>query len=196
MPDTSASLLDRLRLRPADDDWRRLVELYAPLIRGWLRRHGVSDADADDLGQEVLTVVVRRFPDFCHNQRRGAFRAWLRAITVNCLRDFWRARRLRPAAHDFEGVLDQLADDASALSREWDREHDLHVTRRLLELIRPHFEPSTWAAFRRFALDGAPADAVAAELGMTVNAVFIAKSRVLSRLRREAAGLLDDAAVS
>src|SRR5919204_6341678 len=114
MPDTSASLLDRLRLRPADD--------------GWLRRHGVADADADDLGQEVLTVVVRRLSDFCHNRRRGAFRAWLRAITVNCLRDFWRAQRLRPAAQDFGGLLDQLADDASALSREWDREHDLHVT--------------------------------------------------------------------
>src|SRR5919204_383610 len=104
MPDTSASLLDRLRLRPADD--------------GWLRRHGVADADADDLGQEVLTVVVRRFPDFSHNQRRGAFRAWLRAITVNCLRDFWRSRRLAPQATGDSGflrVLQELEDPHSGL---------------------------------------------------------------------------------
>jgi RNA polymerase sigma-70 factor, ECF subfamily len=192
MSDTSASLLERLREQPADADWRRLVELYAPLIRGWLRRHGVTDADADDVGQEVLTVVVRRFPDFTHNRRRGAFRAWLRAITANCLRDFWRARRLRPAGPDFAGLLDQLADDASEMSGQWDREHDLHVARRLLELIRGDFAPSTWEAFRRVALDGAAPAAVAADLGLTVNAVFIAKSRVLSRLRQEADGLLDD----
>jgi RNA polymerase sigma-70 factor (ECF subfamily) len=196
MSDTSASLLERLHAQPDDADWRRLVELYAPLIRGWLRRQGVGEADAEDVSQEVLTVVVRRFPDFSHNQRRGAFRAWLRAITANCLRDFWRAQRLRPAAHDFAGLLDQLSDDDSAQSRVWDREHDLHVARRLLELIQGDFAPTTWEAFRRVALEGAAADAVAADLGLTVNAVFIAKSRVLSRLRQEAAGLLDDGADS
>src|SRR5207248_8062752 len=110
---TSTSLLDRL-LQPQDTAaWQRLLDLYTPLIRGWLRRHGLAHDDADDVVQEVLTVVVRRLPDFQHNQRRGAFRAWLRTITVNCLRDFWKGKRLRPAAtgdSEFLNVLAQLED--------------------------------------------------------------------------------------
>src|SRR5437870_2279853 len=86
MHETSASLLDRLRRPKAGEaDWRRLVDLYTPLIRGWLRRHAdLPPGDADDVVQDVLAVVVRRLPDFEHNQRTGAFRAWLRTITVNC----------------------------------------------------------------------------------------------------------------
>jgi RNA polymerase sigma-70 factor (ECF subfamily) len=194
MSQTSASLLDRLQQHPDAAAWQRLLDLYTPLIRAWLRRHALAGADSDDLVQEVLAVVVRRLPEFRHNSRQGAFRAWLRAITVNCLRDFWKAQRLRPAAtgdSDFLEVLAQLEDPASGLSRLWDQEHDAHVGRRLLEMIEPQFEAKTWTAFRRVALDGAAADAVAAELGMSVNAVFIAKSRVLARMRCEAEGLLD-----
>jgi RNA polymerase sigma-70 factor (ECF subfamily) len=194
MPATSASLLDRLHANTDPDAWQRLLDVYEPLIRGWLRRLNVRDSEADDLVQEVLAVVVRRFPDFQHNKRVGAFRAWLRTITVNVTRDFWKSSRIRPTApggSDFGGYLDQLADPHSALSREWEREHDLHVTRRLLEMIRPQFTDSTWQAFRRVALDGASPDAVAAELGLTVNAVFIAKSRILARLREEAEGLVE-----
>ena len=194
MSETSASLLERLRLRPDEEGWQRLVGLYTPLIRGWLRRHGLPPQEADDVVQEVLAVVVRRLPDFHRRPRTGAFRRWLRTITVNCLRDFWRSRRARPAAaggSDFGKLIEELADPASGLSREWDREHDRHVTQRLLEMIRPHFEERTWRAFTRVALEGASPDAVAAELGLTVNAVFIAKSRVLTRLRQEGAGLID-----
>lgn len=194
MQTTSASLLERLHDRADSSAWGRLSELYHPLILGWLRRNGVRPDDADDVAQEVLIVVVRRFPEFEHNQRTGAFRAWLRAITVNCCRDFWRANRLRPAApggSDFGGVLDQLADPDTESSKQWDRDHDLHVTRKLLDLIRPQFEAATWEAFHRFAILGEPAAAVAAALGTTPNAVFIAKSRVLARLRDEAAGLID-----
>jgi RNA polymerase sigma-70 factor (ECF subfamily) len=85
-----------------------------------------------------------------------------------------------------------LEDPASGLSRLWDEEHDRHVVRRLLERIEPDFQPSTWRAFRRQVLDGAPPVAVAAELGLSVNAVLIAKSRVLQRFRQEARGLLDE----
>ncbi|MCE9534402.1 MAG: sigma-70 family RNA polymerase sigma factor [Planctomycetes bacterium] len=191
---TSASLLGRLHENTDPTAWQRLVELYSPLIRGWLRKHSVQDSDADDLVQEVLTVVLRRFPDFKHNQRAGAFRAWLRSITLNCTRDFWKANRIRPKAAggtEFGAILDQTADPDNPLSQAWDREHDLHVTRKLLEMIEPQFTAKSWEAFRRLALEGAAADQVAKELGLTVNAVFIAKSRVLSKLREEAAGLIE-----
>jgi len=194
MPDTSFSLLDRLRLQPDDDSWKRFVELYAPLIRGWLRRYAVTPEDADDLAQEVMTVVLRELADFRHNQQRGAFRHWLRTVTVNRLRALWRTRRGRAAATGDRNVaqmLDQLADPNSSLSRLWDQQHDQHVARRLMELIRPHFEATTWQAFRRVVLDGLKAAAVAHELGISVNAVLLAKSRVLSRLRQEMRGLTD-----
>src|SRR5262245_13990021 len=98
MAHTSLSLLERLRSRPDADSWRRLVELYTPLIQGWLRTHAVAPADADDLTQEVMTVVVRELPNFQHNHQRGAFRNWLRTVTVNRLRVLWRSRHNRPVA--------------------------------------------------------------------------------------------------
>jgi RNA polymerase sigma-70 factor (ECF subfamily) len=193
MHETSVSLLDRLRDRPDEASWRRLVDLYTPLIRGWLRRQGLQDSDADDLAQDVLAVLVRELPAFEH-RRPGAFRSWLRAITANRLRNFWRARQARPGAtgdSDFAHFLEQLEDPHSELSRLWDSEHDSFVVRRALELIEPEFTPPTWQAFRRLAVDGAAAEAVAAELGLSANAVLIAKSRVFSRLRQEIGGLVD-----
>src|SRR6516165_160922 len=125
MPETSASLLERLLLRPDDESWRRLVTLCTPLLRGWLRHYTLQPTDTDDLVQEILGIVVQQLPHFEHNGRPGAFRAWLRGITVNCLRRFWRAGRYRPTAlggDDFEQQLDQLEDPASTLSQLWDRE--------------------------------------------------------------------------
>jgi len=194
MSETSFSLLNRLRTQPDADSWRRLVELYTPLIQSWLRRHDVAPADADDLTQEVMAVVVRELPHFEHNQQRGAFRNWLRTIAVNRLRALWRSRqRGTPATggSDFLKMLDELEDPQSNLSRLWDQQHDQHLARRLMELVKSQFEPTTWQAFRRTVLDGAKAATVADELNMSANAVLLAKSRVLSRLRQEMAGLTD-----
>jgi len=194
MSATSASLLDRLKGDPQSSAWQRLVEIYEPLVRGWLRRQHLIESDADDLVQEVMAVVVRRLPEFEHNGRIGAFRTWLKTITTNCLRDHWRSGRRRPTAtgdSDFQQLLAQLEDPTSSLSKTWDQDHDRHVTRQLLQMLRGDFEPTTWRAFQRTALDGVPAAQAAEELGITSNAVFIAKSRVLARLRQEAAGLIE-----
>jgi RNA polymerase sigma-70 factor (ECF subfamily) len=187
MTATSATLLQRLRDRD-DSAWQRLVSLYTPLVRRWLARSLPQSADVDDLVQQVFAVIVEKFPAFAHCGRPGAFRTWLRTIGANRLRMFWRSR---PAAGpDPEPLLRQLEDPHSELSRQWDREHDQHVLRQALELIEPEFKPTTWQAFRRLALDEATPEAVAADLGLTVNAVFIAKSRVMRRLREEIDGLV------
>src|SRR5262245_37718619 len=191
---TSQSLLERARTG-SDPDWDRLVAVYQPLIFTWLRRQGLPHHAAEELTQEVLLVVYRRLGSFEHPGRPGAFRGWLRVITANCGRAYWRAGKVRPAAaggSDFQIVLDQLEDPGSELSRQWDREHDDHVLRRLLELLEDELSPKTLQAFRRQVLDGAEPEAVAAELEMTVGAVYVAKSRVLARLRAEAAGLIAD----
>jgi RNA polymerase sigma-70 factor (ECF subfamily) len=196
MLETSATLFDRLARDPDDAAaWARLVDLYTPLVRVWISRRGVRPQDVEDRVQEVMLVLVRKLPEFRLQPRTGAFRRWLRTITTNVLRDHFK--RLRATAvtavppGDVLASLEQLEDPDSALSREWDREHDRHVVQRLLAWIRPLFEEKTWRAFERVALEGESADAVAAELGMSVNAVFIARSRVMTRLRQEGAGLID-----
>jgi RNA polymerase sigma-70 factor (ECF subfamily) len=192
--ETSLSLLERLHLRPDADSWQRFVDLYGPLLSGWLRRLGVRPQDAEDLVQEVLSLVVRELPGFEHNRRPGAFRAWLRSSLLNRLRAFWRARRGRPAAPgggEADSDLERLEDSEARLSRLWDEQHDRHVLRRLLELVEPEFAPATWQAFRRVTLGGEPAAAVARDLGLSVNAVWLAKSHVLRRLRQESRALIE-----
>jgi RNA polymerase sigma-70 factor (ECF subfamily) len=189
---TSLSLLDRLKRQPTPVDWQRLLDLYQPLIGRWLARvPGLGD-EARDLCQEVLVVVHQELAGF-ERRREGAFRAWLRAITVNQVRSFCRARRpLAGLGGDgTEDFLARLEDPHSDLSRQWDEDHDRHVLDRLLRLVEPDFSGPTWEAFRRFALEARPAASVAAELGLTENAVLLAKSRVLRRLREEAGGLID-----
>lgn len=194
MNTTSISLL--VRLQESDDSltWNRLDKLYAPLLRLWLRKYDVQANDVDDLVQEVLMAVSTDLKSFDHNGRPGAFRTWLRTILTHRLRNYWRKRGRGPTARggsDIDLRLQQLEDPASQLSEIWNRQHDRHVTRQLLEMSESSFAPSTWTAFRRVALEGAKPDLVAAELGISVNAVFIAKSRVLSRLRQEADGLVE-----
>lgn len=189
---TSISLLDRLRTSPDEAAWRRLDNLYRPLIRRWLLRDPSLHDEAEDLVQEVLAVLVRELPHF-RREQVGSFRSWLRTITWNRLQAFWQSRRRRPQplGSDSEvSLLAQLADPHSDLSGQWDAEHDRHVVRRLMDLVEPLFEPTTLLAFRRTVFDGAKAADVAAELGISVNAVLLAKSRVLKQLRLEGEGLL------
>jgi RNA polymerase sigma-70 factor (ECF subfamily) len=191
--ETSASLLERLRTSPAEDDWRRLHDLYRPLIRHWLDRDPSLGEEAEDVVQDVLAVLVRELPAF-QRLRTGSFRRWLRTVTANRLAAYYRARQHRPrvlAAAAEHCPLAQLADPESELSRLWDEEHDRYVLRRLMELIAPQFAPATLAAFRRVAFDGVTPAQAAAELGLSLNAVLLAKSRVLHRLRQEAEGLID-----
>ena len=155
------------------------------MIRGWLRGRDLDEADVDDLTQEIMSVLVREVPSFRHNGRPGAFRTWLKTITVHRLRDFWRARQARPVAGGLGAALEALEDPHSGLSRLWDRQHDEHVAARLMALAESDFHATTWRAFQRVVVQGGEPAVVAAEMGLSVNAVLIAKSRVLKRLRQE-----------
>jgi RNA polymerase sigma-70 factor (ECF subfamily) len=193
METTSVSLLDRLKAKsPSSTDWKRLEEIYLPLIQYWLRRVPGLDGEADDLSQDVFVVVLREIASF-ERRREGSFRAWLRQVTVNRVRSRRKARQRRPAVglDPTDDFLNQVADPNSELARQWDREHDRHVVGKLLAIVQPDFQPETWQAFRRFALDGLPASEVARELQVSVNAVLRAKSRILKRLREESADLMD-----
>jgi RNA polymerase sigma-70 factor (ECF subfamily) len=191
MSDTSLTLLERLQREPDPASWQKLVDLYAPLIGRWLARSPLQSADHEDLIQDVLKIVVQKLPEF-QRRREGSFRAWLRVVTANCLQVHWRSEKYRPLAmgnSDFLAKLQELEDPQSALAKAWDAEHDRHVARRLLELIAPQFEPATVDAFRLVVMEGQKPAGVAATLGLSINAVLLAKSRVLRQLRRELDGL-------
>jgi RNA polymerase sigma-70 factor (ECF subfamily) len=193
MNETRQSLL--LRARTGQEEaWKDLTDLYRPLIIGWLNRQGVPAVDLEDLSQDVLLSVVQHLPSFEHSGQRGAFRSWLRTIVCNRTTDYWRAAGTGAAASGGSGAaaaLQQIADPDSDLNRQWDEEHDRYVLGCLLDLVDQEFEPTTVRAFRRLALDGASGAEVAGELGLSVAAVYMAKSRVLQRIRQEAEGLID-----
>jgi RNA polymerase sigma-70 factor (ECF subfamily) len=191
--ETSVSLLERLAGAPTEDDWRRLYDLYQPLLRAWMARAGVAASDVDDLVQDVLLVVFRKVGGF-ERRGQGAFRAWLRTILANRVRDYFRGQKYLPTAtgdSDFLRRLDELESPDSALSRLWDREHDEHVATALMQRVQGDFTPVTWEAFRRHVIEGKPAVEVAKALDLTLNSVLLAKSRVLKRVRQELAGLVD-----
>lgn len=191
MPHTSHSLLERA-CDPGDaTSWRKLTGLYSPLIRRWSRPFVAQPADADDVLQDVLTMLVVELPRFEHSGRPGAFRTWLKAMTVNRLRVYWRTRRPASGGDAVLEQIHQLEDPHSDLSRSWDEDHDRHVAQTLLESIRLEFQPATWRAFEATVRDGRPTGEVAADLGLSLNAVLIAKSRVLKRLRKKAEGLIE-----
>lgn len=189
---TSLSLLDRLQERSHRDDWSRFVGIYKPFIERFIRLDATLAAEADDICQEVLAKVTQHVASF-RRRRDGSFRAWLKTLTANEVRLFWRKRHRRQKIGDGgQPLVDALSDPNNELSRAWDREYNQYLIGRLLEIVRPEFSTTTWRAFRLRVLEGKTSSEIAAELGLSNNAVVIAKSRVLSRLRQEAAGLLDD----
>jgi RNA polymerase sigma-70 factor (ECF subfamily) len=193
MDETRQSLLLRAQLGETNA-WKDLTDLYRPLILGWLGRHGVPAHDLEDLCQEVLLRVVKHLPGFHHSGQRGAFRSWLRTIVCSRTADYWKAAEAGAQASGGSGAaaaLQDLADPDSALNRQWDQEHDRYVLHCLLMLVEEEFEPETLRAFRRLALDGVSGAEAAKELGVSVAAVYVAKSRVLQRIRQEAEGLID-----
>ena len=183
---TSPTLLNRLRQPSQPEAWARFVHLYTPLLLCWARRQGFQEADAQDLVQEVLVKLVRELPTY-ERGKGQSFRGWLFRVTVNQCRDF-RRRKATRALPGPDG-LSAVSDDS--LSELEETEYRRLLVRRGLEVIRPDFSESTWTAFTRVMVEGrSPAD-VAAELNLSVNAVFLARNRVLTRLRQELDGLLE-----
>jgi RNA polymerase sigma-70 factor (ECF subfamily) len=191
--ETSLSMLGRFADNPTDADWQRLNDLYRPLLCAWAKRAGIPASDADDVAQDVLLVVSCKIGEF-DRQREGSFRAWLRTILTNKVRDYFSKQNHLPTAtgdSDFLRRLDELKSPESALSKLFDREHDEHVVKTLLARVQGVFTPKTWQAFHRDVIEGEPAKQVAETLGVTLNCVLLAKSHVLKRLREESAGLVD-----
>jgi RNA polymerase sigma-70 factor (ECF subfamily) len=186
-PTTRLSLLVRIRDRTDEDAWAEFVDLYAPLVYALARRHGLQDADAADLTQEVLRTVVRVAPGFAYEPTRGSFRGWLLTVARNQLRKWAQARSRRPAAGDAEThrlLQEQPAPEEEAA---WEREYRERLFLWAAQRVRTAFQPRTWEAFWQTAVEERDPQAVAGALGLSVGAVYIARSRVLARLREQIA---------
>jgi RNA polymerase sigma-70 factor, ECF subfamily len=188
---TPLSVLARAR---ANDQqaWGRLTALYRPLVLFWCRQAHCPDAEVEDVAQEIFAAVAAGLPAFRHDRPGDSFRGWLYTTTRRRLLDHWRRAGRQPRAAGGTDAQDRLlelpaeeppgSEAAAADAR--------GVYQRGVRLIQAEFEERTWQAFWRVTVDGRSAAEVAAELGMTPGAVYIAKSRVLKRLREEFADLL------
>jgi RNA polymerase sigma-70 factor (ECF subfamily) len=187
MHTTSISLLERLRQPAAQEAWVRFVDLYTPLLYYWARQLHLQDQDVADLVQEVLILLVRKLPEFTY-ERHKSFRGWLRTVILNKWRSIQRraALPLEPNGNAMEQQT--VPDNTEAV---WEAEYRDHLVARALHLMQAEFQPTTWKACWEVVVSGRPATEVAAELHMTLGAVYAAKSRVLRRLRQELGELLD-----
>jgi RNA polymerase sigma-70 factor (ECF subfamily) len=179
--------LQRLRTTTDAEAWRRFVDLYTPLICSWARPLGLKEQDAADLVQDVFTLLVKKMPAFEYDRHRS-FRGWLRTVLVNKWRE--RQRDRAPAGGIPAEVLDEIAGPDNVAG--WcDEEFQRYLSMRALQLMQADFQPATWRACWEHVVCGRDAAEVARELGLTTNAVYLASSRVLRRLREELDGMLD-----
>jgi RNA polymerase sigma-70 factor (ECF subfamily) len=182
MNTTSMSLLDRLKQPAAQESWARFVNLYTPLLFYWARRLGLQDSDAADLVQDVFALLVKKLPQLNYNADLS-FRGWLRTVMYNQWRK-QRAARMHTAA-GLSGVAEPEPSDLGEV------EFRQQLTVRALQLMQAEFQPTTWRACWETVVCGRAGADVARELGISVNAVYLARSRVLRRLRQELKGMLD-----
>ena len=188
MDSTSPSLLERVRNLGDEQAWRRFVDLYTPLLYEWTRRIGLQAGDAADLVQDVFTVLLEKLPTFQYDPQKS-FRAWLKTVLLNLWRDRCRRQAVGPRPAGDAG-LSGVADSADPDFFD-EAEYRKYIVNRALKLMQAEFQPATWKAFWESEVAGRPVAEVAAELGLTPNAVYLARSRVLRRLREELDGLLE-----
>jgi RNA polymerase sigma-70 factor (ECF subfamily) len=191
---TRPSLLIRIRDSGDRQAWSEFVGIYAPLVYGFARKHGLQSADAADLTQDVMRAVAGAAERFRYDPQRGSFRGWLFTVVRNRLRNFLVAQsRHAQAAGGPEGqkVLDALPapDDDESL---WQREYEQRLFDWAAEQVRQDCEEKTWQAFWRTAVEGQSGQEAAQALGMSPAAVYLAKRRVMDRLREYLRQVEDD----
>jgi RNA polymerase sigma-70 factor (ECF subfamily) len=183
---TSASLLARLRQLPADQAaWAEFVDRYGPKVYGWCRHWRLQEADAQDVTQDVLVRLAGKMRGFAYDPARS-FRAWLKTLTRHALSDFCEARARAATAGGSEVVqMLQTVEAREDLLRQLEGEFDREVLEEAVARVRARVTPKTWRVFEMTAHEGRSGAEAAAEAGMTVAAVFVARSRVQRLLQEE-----------
>jgi RNA polymerase sigma factor (sigma-70 family) len=186
-PLTRASLLVQLRDGSNHVAWQEFVRLYGPVVYGFARNRGLQDADAADLVQDVMRSVMGAIGRFDYDRHQGTFRGWLFTITRNKVFNFLSARRIRPQASGDSGTNRLLAEhpDAASESDQWEMEYQRRIASVAMNRVKGEFQDKTWRAFWLTAVEGIAAADAARQVGISPGAVYVAKSRVLARLKEE-----------
>jgi len=186
-PLTRASLLVQIRDGANHAAWAEFVNLYGPVVYGFARKRGLQDADAADLMQDVLRSVSAAIGRLDYDRRQGTFRGWLFTITRNKVFNFLSARRIRPQAAGDTRTNRLLADepDGHDGTDTWELEYQRRLASLAMDRVKGEFQENTWRAFWLTAVEGVPAADVARQLKMSPGAIYVAKSRVLARLKDE-----------
>jgi len=193
---TRPSLL--LRLRDAEDHaaWSQFVTVYSPLIFAFCRGRGLTEIDSGDVTQDVLRAVAGAIPRFQYDPQRSTFRNWLFTVVRSKLNNFLAGLARRPRLAGDTTIEHYVATEPDAAWEEtWQREYRANLVRWAAERIRAEFKSETWNAFWQTAMEGRPGDVVAAELGISLNALYIARSRVTARLKQTVDELEEDASL-
>ncbi|MBX3399278.1 MAG: sigma-70 family RNA polymerase sigma factor [Gemmataceae bacterium] len=163
----------------------RAVNQFYPMVYGWCRRAGLQPEDAADVCQDVFRGVAGRVGEFRRTAPGDTFRGWVRRITQRRLADHRQRRSREPEALGGSEAHARWLEVVDGAGDDWSCEQgESGIIGALLEQVRSEFESASWQAFWRAAVDGQPAAVVADELGLTANAVYLAKSRILRRLRQ------------
>src|SRR5262245_55425147 len=190
-PLTRVSLLVRLRDGTNHSAWQEFARLYGPLVYGFARKRGLQDADAADLMQDVLRSVSAAIVRLDYDRNQGTFRGWLFTISRNKVFNFLSARRIRPQASGDTGtnrLLDSQPDERDGAD-EWEMEYQRRLASLAMDRIRGEFQEKSWQAFWLTAVEGRAAGDVSKQIGISSGAIYVAKSRVLARLKQEVEAL-------
>jgi RNA polymerase sigma factor (sigma-70 family) len=187
LPATRPSLLVRLRDAHDADAWRQFVQVYAPAVYGYARKRGLQDADAADVMQDVLRSVMQAVGRLDYDALEVSFRAWLFTLAHRRLCDFLTERNRSPRGTGDTGILALLEKQPAAAddSGLWDEECARTRFAWAAEQVRHCVPPTYWEAFRQTAVEGAKPKEVAQRLGITVALVYLAKSRVMARIKEQ-----------
>ncbi len=191
--DSSVASTILRRARDGDQSaFQRLVTLYAGLVYHWCRRAGLTPEDAEDVGQQVFLSVSCGLTGFRRDETNGSFRGWLRTITRTRLLDHFQEYRQRElaAGGDVSWNEPTITYHDRELPEDEEPSEKKMVYEQALALVRGVFSEQDFQAFHQVVLEGASPREVAAELGVSVNSIYIAKSRILKRLRDEFGDLL------
>ena len=193
---TRPSLL--LRLRDAHDEaaWSQFVAIYTPLIFAFCRGRGLSETDAADVAQEVLRAVAGAIPQFTYDPGRSSFRNWLFTVVRSKMNNFFAVQARQPRLAG-DTTLRQFVEGEPdrAIEETWQREYQANLVRWAAGQIQSEFKAQTWDAFWRTAIQGETAETVAGELGLTLNALYIARSRITNRLKQTIQTIEEGAAI-
>jgi RNA polymerase sigma factor (sigma-70 family) len=186
-PLTRASLLVQLRDGANHAAWQEFAKLYGPVIYGFARKRGLQDADAADLMQDVMRSVSNAIARLDYDRNQGTFRGWLFTITRNKVFNFFSARRLRPQGSG-DTTTNRLLDtqpDTSDGADAWELEYQRRLATLAMERVKSEFQENSWRAFWLTAVEGVAVADVAQQVGISPGAIYVAKSRVLARLKEE-----------